>query len=193
MVCFWCQFRKCKCKRLVVGKFCSAWQSTWRQDGGKGDFDALAKLEELRVTARSKGIAWLQQEVANMDQDKLRKVASAARLRTHGSGTSMVSVRELRTAISNHVALQVGQDGGEGDFHALAKLEELWVTARSRGMAWVEKKVAGMDQREVQAVAATAGLSVRGPTGAKVLVSDLRRALVKHVAPQAMEYLGTCG
>eukprot|EP00435_Cladocopium_sp_Y103_P052910 s301_g16.t1 len=84
-------------------------QKDLRKDGGEADFDALANLEELRVNAGRKGMSWLQKEVGSMKRDLLRKLAAAAGLKTHGSGTSMVSVDDSRTAIIKHVAPQAGR------------------------------------------------------------------------------------
>ena len=70
-----------------------------RQDRGDVGDDLSSRMQELRMDASSKGIAWLQKKVDSMGRDDLRKMAAAVALSTRGPGGAMVPVAELRKAV----------------------------------------------------------------------------------------------
>ena len=57
-----------------------------RQDRGDVGDDLSSRMQELRMDASSKGIAWLQKKVDSMGRDDLRKMAAAVALSTRGPG-----------------------------------------------------------------------------------------------------------
>ena len=83
-----------------------------RQDRGDVGDDLSSKMQELRMDASGKGIAWLQKTVDGMNQTELRKMAAAVVLSTRGPGRAMVPVAELRKAVVEHFAPQASLLGG---------------------------------------------------------------------------------
>ena len=77
-----------------------------RQDRGDVGGGISSKVEELRMDASSKGVAWLQEKVERMKQDDLQKVAAASGVSTRGQGGSKVPLAELRKALVEHFAPQ---------------------------------------------------------------------------------------
>ena len=84
-----------------------------RQDCGDVGGGISSKVEELRMDASSKGLAWLQEKVASMTRDDLQKVAAASGVSTRGQGGSKVALAELRNALVEHFAPQASL-WGEG-------------------------------------------------------------------------------
>ena len=84
-----------------------------RQDRGDVGDDLSSKMEEIRMDASGKGIAWLQKKVETMNQTELRKMAAAVASSTRRPCGSMVPVGELRKALVEHFAPQaslLGED-----------------------------------------------------------------------------------
>ena len=84
----------------------------WQERGDVGG-DISAQVEELRMDASSKGRTWLQEKMASMRQDELRKVAAASGVSTRGEDGSKVGQAELRNALVEHLAPQaslLGED-----------------------------------------------------------------------------------
>ena len=72
-----------------------------------------AQVKELRMDASSKGRTWLQEKMASMTRDDLRKVAAASGVSTRGQDGSKVGLAELRKALVEHFASQaslLGED-----------------------------------------------------------------------------------
>ncbi|CAL1153605.1 unnamed protein product, partial [Cladocopium goreaui] len=66
-----------------------------------------------------------------------------------------------------------------------SQVEELRMDASSKGLTWLQDKVASMKQDDLQKVAAASGVSTRRQDGgSKVALAELRKALVEHFAPQ---------
>jgi hypothetical protein len=55
------------------------------QDRGDVGGGISSEVEELRMDASSKGLAWLQKKVESMNQTELRKMAAAVALPTRGA------------------------------------------------------------------------------------------------------------
>ena len=87
-----------------------------RQDRGDVGGGISSQVEELRMDASSKGRAWLQEKVASMPRDDLRKVAAASGVSSRGQDGSMVGQAELRNALVEHFAPQASLLGGDGWF-----------------------------------------------------------------------------
>ena len=64
-----------------------------------------------------------------------------------------------------------------------ARLDELRECAAAEGVEWLRSKVQGVDQDEVQSLAAAAGLKVR-EGGDKVGLKRLREMLLKKLAAE---------
>ena len=84
----------------------------WQERGDVGG-SISAQVEELRMDASSKGRTWLQEKMASMTRDVLRKVAAASGVSTRGEDGSMVGVAELRNALVEHFAPQASLLGGD--------------------------------------------------------------------------------
>ena len=72
-----------------------------------------AQVAELRMGASSKGRTWLQEKMASMTRDDLRKVAAASDVSTRRQDGSKVALAELRNALVEHFAPQASL-WGEG-------------------------------------------------------------------------------
>ena len=66
-----------------------------------------------------------------------------------------------------------------------AKLEQLRVEARGKGLDWLQAALVDAKRDEVCQLVQAADLQVRSG-GAWMPVAELREALVKHLAPKAM-------
>ena len=84
----------------------------WQERGDVGG-SISAQVEELRMDASSKGRTWLQEKMASMTRDVLRKVAAASGVSTRREDGSMVGVAELRNALVEHLAPQASLLGGD--------------------------------------------------------------------------------
>ena len=84
-----------------------------RQDRGDVGDDLSSRMQELRMDASSKGRTWLQEKMASMRQDELRKVAAASGVSTRGEDGSKVGQAELRNALVEHFAPQASLLGGD--------------------------------------------------------------------------------
>ena len=87
--------------------------------------------------------------------------------------------------VKNVLQAMASQEGTDADGGWTAKLEQLRVDARSRGLEWLRTVVADAVWDEVRKLAQAAGLPVSRAGGARVPVAELREALVKHLTPQA--------
>eukprot|EP00435_Cladocopium_sp_Y103_P003166 s2528_g1.t1 len=103
---------------------------TPQEDAARGDVDAAAKYEELRLSADIEGMAWVEKKVKEQEQRVLRKVAQATGERVR-SGRNWLPVEDLQKI----------EDAARGDVDAAAKLEELRLSVDIEGMAWMEKEV----------------------------------------------------
>eukprot|EP00435_Cladocopium_sp_Y103_P048546 s1762_g14.t1 len=120
-----------------------------RQDDGKGDFDAATKLEELRVNAGIKGMAWLEEQVDAMKEQKYLRNAAQETGATVREGKDWLRAGDLR------------KDGGKAALDAAAKLEELRANAGIKGMAWLQEELKGMKWDKVRKVAQETGATLR--------------------------------
>ena len=84
-----------------------------RQERGDVGGSISAQVEELRMDASSKGRTWLQEKMASMTRDDLRKVAAASDVSTRRQDGSMVALAELRNALVEHFAPQASLLGGD--------------------------------------------------------------------------------
>ena len=84
----------------------------WQEPGDVGG-DISAQVEELRMDASSKGRTWLQEKMASMTRDDLRKVAAASDVSTRRQDGSKVALAELRNALVEHFAPQASLLGGD--------------------------------------------------------------------------------
>ncbi|CAL1149214.1 unnamed protein product [Cladocopium goreaui] len=153
----------------------------WQKDRGDVGGGISSKVDELRMDASSKGLAWLQEKVESMKRDDLQKVAAASGVSTRGQGGSKVALAALRNALVEHFAPQDRGDVGGG---ISSKVEELRMDASSKGLAWLREKVESMKRDDLHKVAAASGVSTRGQDGSKVALAELRNAVVEHFAPQ---------
>ena len=62
-----------------------------------------AKLEQLRLEARSRGREWLVSAMRDTKQDELRQLAQAAGLPLRRQNKAMMSTVELRDALVEHI------------------------------------------------------------------------------------------
>ena len=81
-------------------------QPMWRQDRGDVGGGISSKVEELRMDASSKGLAWLREKVESMKRDDLQKVAAASGVSTRRQDGPKVAIAELRNALVEHFASQ---------------------------------------------------------------------------------------
>ena len=84
----------------------------WQERGDVGG-SISAQVEELRMDASSKGRTWLQEKMASMTRDDLRKVAAASDVLTRRQDGSKVALAELRNALVEHFAPQASLLGGD--------------------------------------------------------------------------------
>ena len=84
----------------------------WQERGDVGG-SISAQVEELRMDASSKGRTWLQEKMASMTRDDLRKVAAASDVSTRRQDGSKVALAELRNALVEHFAPQASLLGGD--------------------------------------------------------------------------------
>ena len=111
-----------------------------RQDRGDVGDDLSSRMQELRMDASSKGIAWLQKKVDSMGRDDLRKMAAAVVLSTRGPGGAMVPVAELRKAVVEHFAPQASLLGGRCWVRRGLRVsckQFLWV-ASQKVLVWIQ-------------------------------------------------------
>ena len=83
-----------------------------RQERGDVGGGISAQVAELRMGASSKGRTWLQEKMASMTRDDLRKVAAASDVSTRRQDGSKVALAELRNALVEHFAPQASLLGG---------------------------------------------------------------------------------
>ena len=100
------------CRYLVINECpevpacITGWQPMLRQDRGDVGGGISSKVDELRMDASSKGLAWLREKVESMKRDDLQKVAAASGVSTRGQGGSKVALAALRHALVEHFAPQ---------------------------------------------------------------------------------------
>ena len=107
-----------------------------RQDGGDVGGGISSKVQELRMDASSKGIAWLQKKVESMNQTEQRKMAAAVALSTRGPGGAMVPLAELRNALVEHISPEASLGGkvfGLVRISFLSCERFLWVASQNLG------------------------------------------------------------
>ena len=88
-------------------------QPMWWQERGDVGGSISAQVAELRMDASSKERMWLQEKMASMTRDDLRKVAAASDVSTRRQDGSKVALAELRNALVEHFAPQaslLGED-----------------------------------------------------------------------------------